>query len=189
MHRLSERLLDPAVPGDLQALQELHGSVPDFYQTTYGRPPAGQEAEATFLDLPPGKGPEDKVVLGFFEAGALVGCAELLRSYPDPSTAYLGLLLVSQAHQGRGLGRRILERVYDLAAGWGCEGLRLAVIATNGKARRFWLRQGFLEVARKPYPGATGPALVLQRPNPRYRPARPAASMAPAEAGAPLENR
>ena len=173
MHRLSERWLDPAVPGDLLALQELHFSVPDFYQTTFGGSPAGREAEATFLDLPPGKGPEDKVVLGFFEAEALVGCAEILRSYPDPSTAYLGLLLVSQAHQGRGLGRRILDRVDDLAAAWGCEWIRLAVISTNGKARRFWLRQGFQELTRKPYPGATGPALVLQRRNPRFSPAGP----------------
>jgi len=166
MHRLFERILDQSAPEDLQSLQRLHSSVPNFYQTTFGLPPTGNEAKETFFDLPPGKGLEDKFVIGYFLAEELVGCAEILRFFPDTHTAYIGLLIISESHQGFGIGTQILQRIYQTASIWGCSQIRLAVISTNTKGHSFWAKAGFQELEQRPYSNALGPAIIMQRPNP-----------------------
>jgi GNAT superfamily N-acetyltransferase len=117
-----------------------------------------------FAELPPGRSPHDKQVLAFFADSAPAGCADLVRGYPEPQTAYLGLFLFREGFQGRGLGPRALTHVAGLAREWNCKTLRLAVIATNVRGQRFWLREGFVEVQRRALPGYTGDAIIMQRP-------------------------
>lgn len=176
MCKLSERLLIPSSPEDCEVLQKLHFDVPVFYQSAFGAPAHGNEAQDTFFDLPPGKQLEDKFVIGYFLERELVGCTELLRCFPDSQTAYIGLLLVSELHQGRGFGRQILQRIFEISASWGCAFIRLAVISTNIKGYSFWIKAGFQEINRKPYPNALGPAIIMQRPNPALNSARFAGS-------------
>ena len=147
------RLLDAT---DREPLQNLHWSAPGYSLIVHGH-------------LPPGKSMDDKFVLGIFLDGRLVGCAEVLRGYPEPEVAYIGLLLFAEAHQGQGLGRKALGEVFDLAAGWGCGKVQLAVIASNRRAHAFWSREGFTELRRKQVPKVTGEAIVMQRLNPALK--------------------
>jgi GNAT superfamily N-acetyltransferase len=161
MFELTGRFLDASQ--DLEVLQAVHDGAPGYYRTVFGRLPDGTEALETFQSLPPGLRAEAKAVLGFFLEGTLVGCAELLRGYPEPGIAFIGLLLFAEAHQGAGLGHAALERVAAVAADWHCDALRLTVVATNGRALAFWRREGFREHHRKPVPGATGDGIVMER--------------------------
>jgi diamine N-acetyltransferase len=158
--------LDPHVPGDLRALQILHEAAPGYSRIVHGRDPDGSEALETLTALPPGRTLAHKAVVGFSLGEDLVGCVELLRDYPEPGIAWIGLLLFAESHQGRGYGPRALRHAAAWATDAGCTELRCAVIETNARAHAFWLREGFRELHRRPAPGCTGEAIVLARANP-----------------------
>lgn len=64
-----------------------------------------------------------------------------------PYEVYLARLELHPRHQGRGVGARVVEDVVGTAAGHG-RPLLLDVFAVNTRARDFYERQGFREVAR-----------------------------------------
>lgn len=74
----------------------------------------------------------------------MVGCVDLIRGYPTPDTAYLGLVLVSEQFRRQGIGSATLELVEDYVRGWPeCKRLGLAVVRTNEEVIPFFLRHGF----------------------------------------------
>jgi RimJ/RimL family protein N-acetyltransferase len=103
--------------------------------------------------LPPGKGYDDKFVLGAYEDESLVGCVDLIRHYPSASFAYIGLLLIAQRLEGQGYAANVFGEVRKFIAKWQtCTVLRLGVLATNPRAMRFWLNLGFQPTGEvKPY--------------------------------------
>ena len=88
-------------------------------------------------------GQEDKFVLAVLEGEELLGCVDLIRGYPTPDTAYLGLLLLKECRQGRGIGSQVVLQLMEMAANWGCTNMRLGVIETNLPALYFWTKHGF----------------------------------------------
>ena len=75
--------------------------------------------------------------------GEIVGfvmLAEATRTSPEP---YLWRLLVDRAHQGRGIGRRIVELVVDRLAAEGHETLLVSWVPGPGSPDRFYVRLGF----------------------------------------------
>ena len=150
---------------DVRELQRVLQAAPGYSLLVEGRPPPAQAAREMFEALPPGKAHAGKFVLGFEDAtGTLVGCADLIRGYPEPQVAFIGLLLFAETSQGRGPGPAARRPLETLARGWGCRALRLAVIETNPRALAFWRREGFVQRLRKPSPGFTGAAIVMERP-------------------------
>lgn len=148
---------------DIAALFALFEQAAEYSLLVEGRAPTPEDARNELVELPPGKSAVDKFFGGYWQRGLLVGCADLIRGYPDPETAYLGLLLFAPAHRGRGLGVAALEHLAGLARSWGCTALRLAVIDKNLRGLNFWRRQGFDECYRKSAPGFVGDAIVMQK--------------------------
>lgn len=78
------------------------------------------------------------------ERGETAGFVALDR--PGREAAVIELMLVAPAHEGRGVGRRLLA----FAEGWsisaGARSLSVMVEADNARARRFYLRSGFIAV-------------------------------------------
>lgn len=130
---------------DVDALQALVESDPGYTERVTGYPPGPSDALSLLLVRPAGVEEDAKVVLGAFEDEHLVAVLDVLRGYPDPARAFVGLLLVRGDRQGRGIGRRVVE---ELLAGVGrkwpeVEWLRLAVVDTNAGVAGFWERLGF----------------------------------------------
>lgn len=150
-------------PADRVRLRKVLDAAPAYMQTILGRAPMEADVDEFFDGLPPGLTSADKLVGGFWHAGEMVGCLDLCRGFPGPEFAYIGLLLITEAFQGRGLGREALEHVYRTAQGWGCRTLRLAVIETNLKALGFWQHLGFTESDRKTVPDYLGAAILMER--------------------------
>jgi len=69
--------------------------------------------------------------------------AELSYGFPDPSDAYLGLMLLGPWAQGKGHGRSFLAHVEALARKRHAARLFLAVLDVNPRGRAFWEREGF----------------------------------------------
>lgn len=175
--QLTLRTLCPQETADVALLQGILERAPAYALLVEGRPPAPTAAADLCAELPPGGEPARKRVVVFHLGHEPVGCADLYLGHPDPSTAYLGLLLFAERHQGRGLGPRALAQLEGLASRSGCTSLRLAVIATNERGLAFWQREGFVAVQRRALPGYTGAAVVMQRTinsSPRIRSARAA---------------
>jgi GNAT superfamily N-acetyltransferase len=83
----------------------------------------------------------------------MVGCADLIRGYPEPATALLGLLLVSEKHERRGIGSRAYALIEQLIRDWGGrDRVRVGVVRTNQEVMPFWTRLGFEPTGEvKPY--------------------------------------
>ena len=75
--------------------------------------------------------------------GEIVGFVMLAESTPTSPEPYLWRLLVDRAHQGRGIGRRIVELVVDRLAAEGHETMLVSWVPGPGSPDRFYARLGF----------------------------------------------
>ncbi|WP_144712628.1 GNAT family N-acetyltransferase [Curtobacterium pusillum] len=131
--------------GDVEALQALLETVPDYARRITGYPPGPSDGLSALLSVPDGYDPVGKLGIGLWSDDELVAFADVLLGYPDPSVAYIGLLVVRGGRQGAGVGRAmhdaVVERVRTVS---GVERLRLGVVATNAEvAEPFWRALGY----------------------------------------------
>jgi ribosomal protein S18 acetylase RimI-like enzyme len=142
-------------PDDVDAVQELIESDPGYTERITGYPPGSSDAQSLLMMRPEGIPEDAKVVLGAWKDDELVAVVDLLRGYPNESTAFIGLLEVHGKHQRRGYGAAAYGLVEQYVAGtWPeVEKLRLAVVDTNADtATGFWIAMGFRQTGEaKPY--------------------------------------
>jgi GNAT superfamily N-acetyltransferase len=102
---------------------------------------------------------------------ALVGHATFIpavrhsfQAVPDPTLAHLGHLFVKPRCWGSGVAAQLLARARTAAAGRGYAAMRLFVPLGQGRARRFYTREGFIAVG-EPFDFGLGlPVLEYRRP-------------------------
>lgn len=145
------RRLDPE--RDVALLQTILEGAPDYALRATGREPRPGDAQAEFASLPPGKSASDKHTFALVEGDEIVGCLDVLRGHPDGTTAFVGLLLLTESHQGRGLGTAAWRCFEHYCEGWPeVAVLRLAVVETNREAMPFWEKMGFASTGEvRPY--------------------------------------
>lgn len=131
------------MPEEVEVLQRILEEVPRYAILSTGRAPANDAAKEVFAMLPKGKTYEDKLVLGVFEGEIQVGCTDLIRAYPDSESLFIGLLLLSEKHEERGLGAVAAHEIEQFVAPWGYRRIKLGVIDTNDRALAFWSKLGF----------------------------------------------
>jgi GNAT superfamily N-acetyltransferase len=163
LNPLAFRQLRADSAADAQVLQTVLAAAPAYSLLVQGEPPSATAALEMLSARPPGKAAQDKFAFLFSREETPVGCADVVRGHPSPDVAFIGLLLFTQAEQGRSNGVHALGHIATVAAGWGCTALRIAVIETNLRALAFWRREGFAELYRKPAPRFTGQAIVMER--------------------------
>ncbi len=78
----------------------------------------------------------------------------------DTSHAEVGAIYVAVDHQRSGIGRRLLAAIFDHCLETGVSSLRIAVLATNEDARRFYERLGGRLTATREH--EDGPEVVYQ---------------------------
>jgi ribosomal protein S18 acetylase RimI-like enzyme len=89
----------------------------------------------------------DSETMGAFEGAEILGVAGL-RANQGPKESHKGTLVgmyVRPQARNRGVGRRLVEAVIEVARTRGVELLQLAVVSDNGPARRLYARLGFVE--------------------------------------------
>jgi RimJ/RimL family protein N-acetyltransferase len=140
---LTLKPLDPD-PGQVEQLQRVLEGAPTYGRRVTGSLPPPTAALELLVTLPPGKEPADKSVYGLFFGEQMIGCADIVRGYPDVTTTTLGLLLLTEAYQGRGLGARAYRQLEDIVRSWArIQKIRLGVLLTNAAVLPFWLKMGF----------------------------------------------
>ena len=158
------RPLDVNHAEDVAHLQRVLEGAPAYSLRVRGHLPRPTDAADILAEFPPGKSAADKFLGGFWDKDQMVGCADICRGYPEAHIAYIGLLLFMEQFQGCGYGREVLAQIRDRAIAWGCRALRIAVMEKNSRALKFWRREGFRGLYRKPVPGYIGDALVMESP-------------------------
>lgn len=73
-----------------------------------------------------------------------VGVIDLIESYPDKATIYVGLLQI--ADRGKGHGAAVIQQLSDAFKQHGFRHMELAVVLGNDDAFAFWQAQGFKSV-------------------------------------------
>lgn len=142
------RPLDPAT--DTAELERFFAGAADYILLERGTAPGPDLLDEFFKDAPPGCDPTVSARLGLFEAGQLQAIAEMGFGYPQPTDAYLGLMLLHPKARGCGTGVRLLRHLEELARGRGMRRMALAVLEINPRGRAFWEREGFaLELANR----------------------------------------
>ena len=149
-----------AVPGlfvrhlgfeDIDLLQALLEKSSDYSLLVTGLPPAASAAYSLLTDLPEGKTPSDKLVVGFFaEKQNLIGVLDIIRDYPSQGVWWLRLLILDPEYRGQGLGQRIYSAFEKWVTQCGGHRVCLGVIEQNQDAYRFWQKVGFEPLERKP---------------------------------------
>lgn len=73
-----------------------------------------------------------------------MGLVDLIRGWPQPDTAHVGLLLIREDQQRRGLGRATVGAVEGLLGGRSeIDRLRATVVESNLEVLEFWWAAGF----------------------------------------------
>jgi GNAT superfamily N-acetyltransferase len=146
------RLLEGA-PAEMRELQRVLEEAPAYAHRITGVPPGSADAQSLYTVLPDGKSYADKFVFAIDRESDMVGCADLIRGYPDPATAMLGLLLVSERYRREGIGSRAYALLERYIRDWrACDRVRIGVVRSNAEVIPFWTRLGFEPTGEvKPY--------------------------------------
>jgi RimJ/RimL family protein N-acetyltransferase len=133
-------------------VQSVLEDAPAFFRMSHGDVARADEAERLFRELPPGGRVEDKRVWLVEVEGEAVGVVELARNWPNVDTAIIGLLLLRERAQRRGIATKALALLEDEMRAMGHARARIAVIEENAGALAFWRARGFIETGeRKPH--------------------------------------
>ena len=130
-------------PGETALVAQFYREAPDYWLLAEGRCDPAARAQDFFTDAPPNCDPATSDRLGLFLNQRLSGVAEVSYGFPDPSDAYLGLMILGPWAQGAGHGRAFLAHVETLARKRHAARLYLAVLDVNPRGRAFWEREGF----------------------------------------------
>jgi len=149
-------LLEGEAP-EMRELQRVFEATPAYAQLITGTPPGPAEAQSTYSILPEGNSYEDKFVLGVYLGSEMVGCVDLIRGYPEPHVAHIGLLLLAEPFQHQGIGKAAYGLVEQYIRAWGnCTTVRAGVVRTNEAVLPFWQKLGFVPTGEvKPYQYST----------------------------------
>jgi ribosomal protein S18 acetylase RimI-like enzyme len=143
-------------PADSQAIQTLYEKCLDYMLLVDGHPAGVNAGAEAFQDVPQGRSPDDKLILGILDRqGELVGLLDALQHYPDETTWWIGLLLFTPAARSQGLGERVVQGFAGYVQSNGGQAIMLGVVEDNPRAYQFWQRMGF-ETVHKTEPRQFG---------------------------------
>ena len=139
---------------------------PTYFLSVEGRLPDAESIEHWFSEeeLPLGCSVEQHHVFSIELDGTLIGVAHVLAGCRDPEQATIGLLLLSEKHQGHGLGRTVYDMLERRMLAWGMKSCRIGVVANNDQALAFWHTMGFADIGEMaPMEGFLDKTVVMEK--------------------------
>lgn len=126
-------------PADLALVQDLLERCPGYFRIAIGGHARPDEA-ARLFDAPPA---ETRRVWLASLGRTPIGVVRAEAHHPVRGAAAIGLLVVADSHQRRGLGTATCAAVEEALAAEGCTLLRAEVLHGHAAALRFWQRCGY----------------------------------------------
>ena len=129
---------------DIPNVLALYESNPFYFQHCPPEPSL-ESVREDMQCLPDGKSESDKFFLGFWHDQDLVAVLDFVLAYPDEKTVFIGLFMVNQTYQGKGLGSQIVTEALTYFSK-NFQKARLAYVKGNSQSQGFWEKQGFKAV-------------------------------------------
>ena len=130
---------------NFEELFELYRSNREYFEY-FSLEPAKERLYRDMTMLPDGCSAAQKHFLTFRRGGRPIALLDLIESYPDDDTCYIGLFMVRAELSGRGIGTDIIGELCDSLKKAGFKALRLAYGKRYEKAAGFWTKNGFVPV-------------------------------------------
>jgi len=136
---------------DVPALQRFFERNPEYSLAVAGQPPAPDDAQQEFADIPPPGMPfRGRWVLKFLDTrDCIAGTASVLSDFLADGVWHVGLFIVATALHGRGVAPALYAAMEDWMVGQGAQWIRLGAVIGNERAERFWRARGYLEVRQR----------------------------------------
>lgn len=127
---------------DIEQIYELSLGNPLYYQFC---PPSvtRESVREDLLAFPPQISYEQKHYIGFFKEDRLIAVMDLLFGYPNEKTAFIGLFMMAESEQGKGVGTGIIEECAAFLKRQGYDRIRLGFIKGNPQSEAFWRKNRF----------------------------------------------
>jgi GNAT superfamily N-acetyltransferase len=125
---------------------------PAFFQTEFDAPPEpGFVGELLEAPPPPGISKVAVFPLGLKEKGKpdFIGLAHMVLGYPTETELFIGMMILAESHQRKGLGREFINGLYDWARPQGIDFLRFRVHPKHTGARSFLDKLGYVDLPNK----------------------------------------
>lgn len=97
--------------------------------------------------LPANKSPSDKYYLGYYDCDQLIAVMDLIMTYPDEKTAFIGFFMTDVSVQNGGIGSKIIDDLCVYLKTLGLSGVRLGWVTGNPQAEHFWHKNQFKETS------------------------------------------
>ena len=101
--------------------------------------------ESDMRALPPNKEYADKYYLGYYDGEKLIAVMDLILSFPDKDTAFIGFFMTDTSVQKAGVGSRIIDTLCSCLKNHGFSGIRLGWVKGNPQSEHFWKKNLFIE--------------------------------------------
>ena len=93
--------------------------------------------------LPPNKDYSDKYYLGYYQGEKLIAVMDLILSYPDENTAFIGFFMMNRQLQGHQIGTSIIQELCLYLKETGLKRVLLGIDKENPQSNAFWAKNGF----------------------------------------------
>lgn len=127
---------------DVQLIEQLQKGHPVYYEFC----PPDPSAKSILDDmkaLPPNKELKDKYYIGFFDKDILLAVMDLIASYPNKDTVFVGFFMVNRDYCNQGIGKRIIEKCVQQLKNQGFSFIRLCYMKGNLQSEAFWRKCQF----------------------------------------------
>ena len=133
---------------EIPRLQAFFEANPEYYLAVGDTPPAADEAQGEFDNLPPADWPQGRMrVLRFDDTqGRMIAMANVVPDLIVGGVWHIGLFIVATTLRGRGIARALYAALEAWMQRSGAQWIRLGVVVGNVPGERFWQRCGFTEL-------------------------------------------
>lgn len=137
---------------DAPIIQSVLEKAPRYQENIQGTDLDSDAGLSVLKELPPNCTQDLKHVLIVEKNDQVIGVVDIVKGYPESEVAYIGLLLLIEKFQGKGMGSLVYDKVekYIRSLG-GISRLRLSYVKNNS-VESFWKKMGFHVTGEKrPY--------------------------------------
>ncbi|AHI54862.1 N-acetyltransferase family protein [Listeria ivanovii] len=122
----------------------------DYYLIEQDKPASKSDALKIITEIPNGKTRFDKFVMAVLDENEKpIGLVDIVSDYPRKGRWFIGLLLLTPAARGNGLGKVLHQTIQEWANDGGADSLALGVLAENEKACGFFKHLGYTKEETK----------------------------------------
>jgi ribosomal protein S18 acetylase RimI-like enzyme len=128
---------------------EIYDSNQDFFLLTQGKIATIESSIDDVVSTPPDFDLKQKIYIGIWENGKVIGVLDLLKGYPKQAYIWIGLLLIHGKLHNKKIGSKIVDAVIEASKIAEYEFIQLGVIENNVVGLEFWQKHGFSKVRVK----------------------------------------